>query len=214
MDIVTMPPRDLAIETGLPLMANSRTKKEATLTSVAVTELVDGDVFSLDRGRTWHVCMDSTLKTISVYCTDRRDDDALVTRIEQDIPQHCLILRPGKMLADAHAEDKPPTEHTVRLKRGTRHVTVTVFGHENARATVGAVLAAEIATAAQVVWVKHRPTCDHCDQPATRYITDGQETPLCKACGIDHYDTAAGVEENTGKLGVSRFVVLENAQWN
>jgi len=46
-----------------------------------VCDLVDGDRFSLDGGRTWHACAVALFGDVAVYTTPRRDEDAPTTRI-------------------------------------------------------------------------------------------------------------------------------------
>jgi hypothetical protein len=105
-------------------------------------------------------------------------------------------------------------EYRVRLHHDQGHVNVRIYGHQDAGSAVRAVLTSERAPVRSVVWVKRRPTCDQCDQPATRYVTDSsEETPLCMECALDHYDTRTGIREHTGELGITRFERVGESEW-
>jgi hypothetical protein len=104
-------------------------------------------------------------------------------------------------------------QYTVRLRHDAGTVTVEVSGHTNARTAVAAVLAIEHAPAGAVVWVRVRPVCDYCDRPATRYVRDGQETPLCWDHAREHYDGSVNARRETGDLGVSRLVSVADSEW-
>lgn len=100
----------------------------------------------------------------------------------------------------------------VRLRHDKGLVTTTVVVAD-ARAAVESVLALERTPARTVQWVKVHPTCDYCDQPASRFERGGQETPLCGGCARDHYGSAQGVRDATGRLGVTRLVEVPSEQW-
>lgn len=57
-----------------------------------VTALVDGDVFSVDYGRTWHVAYRAWGEVVTVYTSARRDEDAPTVRIPADQEATCLVL--------------------------------------------------------------------------------------------------------------------------
>lgn len=69
-------------------------------------------------------------------------------------------------------------EFAVRLRHDSGRVTFHTWASDRAVA-VRMVLLAECAPESAIEWVRYRPTCDWCDQPATR--KDDGETPLCKA---------------------------------
>lgn len=50
--------------------------------TVKVSELRDGDEFSLDSGRTWFTCCIPLFGSVAVYVSDRRDDEAPIIRID------------------------------------------------------------------------------------------------------------------------------------
>jgi hypothetical protein len=60
---------------------------------VVIAALNDGDVFSVDRGFTWHVFCFHYLQCAVVYCTEERGEDAPCRRIECDVDDVVLVLR-------------------------------------------------------------------------------------------------------------------------
>lgn len=90
--------------------------------AIAVQDLVDGDVFSLDNGSTWHAFAEAGFGTVSVYMDDRRDDDALCVRIEADDEQECLVLLDAPCLYDADSNDvvcEQAAKHLVEYRNGS-----------------------------------------------------------------------------------------------
>lgn len=105
------------------------------------------------------------------------------------------------------------TMFTVRLKHDSGHFTLTTAATD-ARTAVRLITTAEGAPVRAVQWVRHPPTCDYCDQPATRYEKDGQETPLCWPHAVEHHDTATAARYHTGQLGITRFTEVPAADWS
>jgi hypothetical protein len=100
---------------------------------------------------------------------------------------------------------------TMRHDKGAIRIKTAASSAEWA---VKQVLAAERAPLRAATRVVRRPTCDYCDQPATRYVRDsGDGTPLCAAHARDHYGTAAEIKAATGVLGVSRFEEMSPSDW-
>jgi hypothetical protein len=50
----------------------------------SVEDLKDGDVFSLDGGKTWHICAVVLFGSVAVYCSRRRDEHAPTVRVDAD----------------------------------------------------------------------------------------------------------------------------------
>lgn len=101
----------------------------------------------------------------------------------------------------------------VRLRHDAGLVTLEVGGHGKARSAVAAVLDMEHAPMGAVVWVRVRPVCDYCDQPATRNERDGQGTPLCWGHAVEQYSGARNARRETGKLGVTRLLPVADSEW-
>lgn len=68
-----------------------------------VKDLQDGEVFTLDGGDTWHVCAVVGFGTVSVYTDARRDDDALLVRVNAPREQWVFVASPlvAERLAEA-----------------------------------------------------------------------------------------------------------------
>lgn len=99
----------------------------------------------------------------------------------------------------------------MRHDKGTTPVTTMANA---AAAAVSMVLLAERAPLRAVTAVYEWPTCDYCTTLATRYDRNtGDVIPLCWDHAVEHYFTATGARENTGKLGVSRLTPLDPAEW-
>jgi hypothetical protein len=114
------------------------------------------------------------------------------------------------------AESQPPTPPTylVRLRHDKGTLTVTVEGSSTARAAVRTVLDVEHAPVRAVVWVRQWPLCDYCATPATRYDRgSGEETPLCAEHAREHYGSATEAAACTGRIGISRLIVIAPADW-
>lgn len=106
----------------------------------------------------------------------------------------------------------PLVPFLVRMRHDKGTVTIEQLAAD-ARTAVASVLRAERAPMRSVVFVRHRPTCEYCDQPATRYEKGGQETPLCWTCAKDHYTTATEARFHTGCLGITRFTEVPPEAW-
>jgi hypothetical protein len=119
--------------------------------------------------------------------------------------------------ATASAADNPAiTPHTylVRLRHDHGTVTITVDGISTARQAVRTVLDVERAPLRAVLWVRQWPICDYCAELATRYDRgSGEDTPLCAEHAREHYGTAAEAAACTGRLGVTRLIVIAPADW-
>lgn len=103
--------------------------------------------------------------------------------------------------------------YAVKLQHDKGKLVVSTLA-TSARVAVRKVLAVEPTSPSAVVWVKQRPTCDYCDQPGTRYVKDsGEGTPLCRADAQGHYGSAKDVRPATGILGITRFILVEAAEW-
>lgn len=63
-----------------------------------ICDLVDGERFTLDGGRTWHAFATLLFGNVAVYTTERRDEDAPTTRIPArriDLVITCPRCGPG-----------------------------------------------------------------------------------------------------------------------
>ena len=105
--------------------------------------------------------------------------------------------------------------YVVRLRHDRGTVTITVGLASTPHIAVDMVLAAENAPRTAVMWVKVQPRCDYCTGLATRYVHDsGDDTPLCDACARSQYgDTVKAVRDATGKLGISRYLLVPEQDW-
>ncbi len=63
----------------------------ATYRTGVVKELADGEVFSVDGGKTWYVFAVHGFDTLSVYYDERRDQDADTVRVDADEDDACLV---------------------------------------------------------------------------------------------------------------------------
>lgn len=103
--------------------------------------------------------------------------------------------------------------YTVRTRFEQRTVTVETAA-KSARDAVAYVTREECVPNDAVEWVRVRPLCDFCAEPATRYVRDSGESesgmPLCTA----HVREMYGARSNAvGKLGVSRLTVVALSEW-
>lgn len=61
--------------------------------SKPVAELLEGDRFSLDGGRTWHCCsVNIGDGVVAVYLDDTRDDESPTERIFAAADDSCLVM--------------------------------------------------------------------------------------------------------------------------
>lgn len=106
----------------------------------------------------------------------------------------------------------------VRLRHDRGQHTTAIVGHgDDARSAVATLLDIGYAPMRAVLWVKRRPLCA-CGLPATRYTRHdgdeaGQETPLCPAHARERYGNSRQVRAHTGELGITRFLVVDEAEW-
>lgn len=56
-------------------------------------DLVDGEVFSIDDGATWHACCNAWGQVVSCYQGSPRGEDSPVYRVDADLTAECLVLR-------------------------------------------------------------------------------------------------------------------------
>lgn len=113
-----------------------------------VSNLNDGDVFSVDGGCTWFVCYQAWLQVVSIYSTPRRDDDAPTVRVEADGDTPCLTMpfaQGTSRTPSMAAETSKRREETDALNElPTAHVVSGRYGHELECPACGATRIAEV----------------------------------------------------------------------
>lgn len=77
-----------------------------------VSNLNDGDLFSVDGGHTWFVCYIAWGQVVSVYTTPRRDDAAPTVRIEADGDTPCLTM------SFEHVANSTPAHASIAVETG------------------------------------------------------------------------------------------------
>lgn len=82
-------------ESGSEAVTTGRDAPGCPRPAVTVAELGDGDLFSLDGGLTWHVAAVVLFGTVSVYTSERRDDEAPTIRVNAGRDQRVLRLEPA-----------------------------------------------------------------------------------------------------------------------
>lgn len=122
-------------------------------------------------------------------------------------------LRHGKVFDDVRIPMAPQITYHVTLHHVAGQARLALPAADP-RAAVVRLLRMEHAPLRSVLKVQVQPTCDYCDQAATRYEIGGQENPLCWAHAVEHYRTATLARENTGKLGITRYTVVPSADWS